>query len=188
MKKSLTFFLFFFAFSSRTFSAEEDRVLEEFHAYCFFPKANYSRIEQLASGSKLQSLSPDQMKIVVGQSSPNSTDHRAYFIEKDSITKSSILLIITKPDNCTIHIIKDNIPREKIRNSFIREYKLEVVSRNDVGMQIDEYFVPDSSYKSIREAADKGLITISYPKPNNSARTMSIGYMSAETVIKLFSE
>ena len=155
--------------------------LENFEIYCYRTGGKYSHISNLALAMKLKPISEDLVPAMTGT---KSTGGRAFIIEIDKTNNFSILLMISKPDACSIYI--QGIAYSQVRDKFLSAFKATLAMGDDVGLQITQYYVPGGKTGTKKEARELGLIAATFPKPEFSNHGFTLSFLPPETVLAQF--
>jgi hypothetical protein len=151
------------------------KAVESFQGYCFATDANFVQIEKLISVLQLKQL-PDNYAAALG--GPDAKKTKLYWIE-ESHDKKAIFLGFSQPDACSIRI--QNVDFLPIKKLMMEHFKLVHCFTDDVGLQINEMYVPGGISGSKIEAKKYGLIAFMYPKPSMGHSGGTISYIPPET-------
>lgn len=64
-------------------------------------------------------------------------------------------------------------------------YKLKLLNSNNIGLSVNELYIPGGVKGTVGEAGRNGVIGIAYAKDNDS---ITVSFISPETAKKLFSD
>ena len=155
--------------------------LENFEIYCYRTGGKYAQISKLANAMK---LSPISEELIPSMTGAKSLGGRAFVIEIDKINNVSILLMISKPDACSIYV--QGITYSQVRDKFLSAFIAAPAMGDDVGLQITQFYVPGGKTGTKKEARELGLIAATFPKTEFSNHGFTLSFLPPETVLAQF--
>ena len=155
--------------------------IEGFEVYCYRSFGNYKQIDSMAKVTKLNSLPTEFVTAVMG---PGSTDGKGYLLASDRPKGFAVILGLSRPDACSINV--QGVPYKIAKEQIHSTYQLALSVKDDIGLQVSEVYVPGGKSGNKLEAADFGVIFITYPKDETGVKGYTIGYMPPNTVSKIY--
>ena len=149
----------------------QEKALVAFHTYCYSTNADFDYIERLIKPLGFKEM-PE--KYVKALSPDSSSKNKVYQVGK-FVDKKGIYLGFGEPANCSVNI--QGADFLELKKMMIKEFQLLHVVTDDVGLQVNEMYVPGGTSGSGQEAAELGVIMMMYPKPSFDPSTGTISFM-----------
>lgn len=123
---------------------------------------------------KFIQLSEDYANAFSGE---NSIKTEMYLVEKVDDEKG-IFLAFGQPNACSINV--QGVDFLPIKKTIIEQFQLAHVRTNDIGLQINELYIPGGVSGSKKEFAELGGVALMYPKPSMGNHGGTIAYIPPE--------
>ena len=148
--------------------------IEFFQGYCFATTADFAQIKKMIKPMKFKQLPEEYANAF---SAKNAIKTELYLVEKID-NEIGMLLAFGQPDACSINV--QGVDFLPIRKTMIEQFKLAHVRTKNIGLQINELYVPGGISGNKQDIAELGVVTLMYPKPSMGYLGGTIGYIPPE--------
>ena len=158
--------------------------IQIFERHCFRPDAQYDTITALAEAMNLDPLPANLEPFMASQEGKG----KGYVVEVErdgSEFKRILLLGASELNTCSVYA--QGYQADEILEEAKLNYQLLSIMRDDVGLQVNEMFIPGGVSSRISEAHSKGVIGVMVAKPGSGAGdAITLSFTSPGTARKIF--
>lgn len=118
---------------------------------------------------------------------PQEGNGRSFVVKleiKGKDVEKAIFLGVSDRNTCSIYA--NGYDAKKVFASAKLTYRLFSVMRDDLGLQVNEMFVPEGTSKRISEAHEKGIVGVMMVKPGSDDDAITLSYVPPETAEQVF--
>lgn len=155
-----------------------------FEMHCYRPSADFKTIVGAAEALKLKPI-PKELEPLMA---PEEGGGRGFVVKlekADGKVMKAILLGVSPRNTCSVYANGYNA--EVVLTSARETYQLFSIMRDDIGLQVNEMFVPGGKSKQKSEAREKGVIAVMISKPKSGGGdAITLSYISPDTAKQLF--
>lgn len=160
--------------------AEPSPTIRMFEMHCYRTGADFHTIVAAAEVMKLKPI-PDALQPLMA---PQEGEGRGFVLEVEregGKVSNAIMLGVSDLNACSVSSYGNGA--ESILEEARDIYRLRSVARDDLGLQVNELFVPDGRTGHMSEAHEKGLIGAMVAKPHSgSGDAITLSYLSPKAV------
>lgn len=158
--------------------------VQMFEAHCYRPGANYKTIVAAAEAMKLKPV-PKRLEPLIAPQEGSGRSFVVIIEKEDTKVVSAILLGVSDRNICSVYA--SGYDAKKVLASAKETYKLFSVMRDDIGLQINEMFVPGGTSKRISETHTNGVVGVMMAKPNSgNGDAITLSYVSPGAAKQIF--
>lgn len=159
------------------------KLVTYFEMFCYQTDATLSRAVAMAEILEMREIAQEKLAPMMPL---NDVDEgRGYILEHSEADQKGIfMLVVTNQDACSVAGMGINY--DEVIESMSENYRLREFVRDDIGLQINTFYIPGGTSGHIKEVHRRGIIGILTNKPGESTDTITLSYIPPRSAQESF--